>query len=465
MKMLNQSRGRWSSSIIGFVTIFFVVGWNVPAIARPRPPLPPLPEFAPLLYHESFDTAYRYRMTNAHLSVANYGELVESWSGYALQRAGAKVKPFIVPAVDAAGHTNIACDSGIVRCWVRPYFSSASVEKGTGPGVDGRLIEMVALGGREFWSLRITPDGAVLYLVGQSESGPGLLLKAPIAWEAGHWHLLALDYGPKGTALFLDGELAAEGPGMLAVPPSVAHVVVGSTWAGTDTPECELDELCFFGRSRFRSALTEFAVKAYYRFASGQAALGPITPEEDKARRDSIAKWKADRDAMASFFPEGGGGSPAGPNFGPSDLWLEIFYGTNSAPVTLHNTTQGVRYQLLSRPDVAQPPWLVEQTLFGATGTNTTTTVPFNERPILFFWAGVDSDGDGLIDYLETLYGTDPQNPDTDGDGVNDYVEVVQGRNPNDPNGAVPDTSGLVPTDSSFASHSRLSISPGLPHE
>ncbi len=144
-----------------------------------------------------------------------------------------------------------------------------------------------------------------------------------------------------------------------------------------------------------------------------------------------------------------GGGEETPDNFDPaydyssSDLWLEIFNGTNTAPITLHNTTQGVRYQLLSRPEVAQPPWLVEQTLFGAVGTNTLTTVPFNERPILFFWAGVDTDGDGLIDYLETLYGTDSQITDSDSDGVNDYIEVVQGRNPT--NGApVSDTTGLV---------------------
>jgi hypothetical protein len=32
----------------------------------------------------------------------------------------------------------------------------------------------------------------------------------------------------------------------------------------------------------------------------------------------------------------------------------------------------------------------------------------------------VDTDGDGLSDNLESLYGTNPYNTDTDGDGVND---------------------------------------------
>ena len=145
----------------------------------------------------------------------------------------------------------------------------------------------------------------------------------------------------------------------------------------------------------------------------------------------------------------GGGSSFSGPpaySYSSNELWLEIALGTNfsTALITLHNTTNGVRYQLLSRPEVHVPPWLVEQTLFGAAGTNTTTTVSFNDRPLLFFQAGIDTDGDGLTDYWEAIWGTDQNSTDTDGDGVNDYVEVIQGRNPNDVNGAVSDTTGLV---------------------
>ena len=44
--------------------------------------------------------------------------------------------------------------------------------------------------------------------------------------------------------------------------------------------------------------------------------------------------------------------------------------------------------------------------------------------------ADVDSDGDGLSDRLELLFGTDPHNPDTDGDGFRDGVEVLTGHSP-----------------------------------
>jgi hypothetical protein len=44
-----------------------------------------------------------------------------------------------------------------------------------------------------------------------------------------------------------------------------------------------------------------------------------------------------------------------------------------------------------------------------------------------------DTDGDGLTDAEELLYGTDPNNPDTDGDGFTDGEEVAAGTDPLDP--------------------------------
>ncbi len=54
----------------------------------------------------------------------------------------------------------------------------------------------------------------------------------------------------------------------------------------------------------------------------------------------------------------------------------------------------------------------------------------------------LDSDGDGLMDWEELLWGTDPFNPDTDGDGTSDYDEIRMGRDPLKPG---PDD--FLPTD------------------
>jgi hypothetical protein len=42
----------------------------------------------------------------------------------------------------------------------------------------------------------------------------------------------------------------------------------------------------------------------------------------------------------------------------------------------------------------------------------------------------IDTDGDGLKDWEESIYGTDPSKPDTDGDGMNDNDEVKANRSP-----------------------------------
>lgn len=42
-----------------------------------------------------------------------------------------------------------------------------------------------------------------------------------------------------------------------------------------------------------------------------------------------------------------------------------------------------------------------------------------------YIFGEADTDGDGLSNYMEKIWGTDPSNPDTDGDGLTDYEEVM----------------------------------------
>src|SRR3990167_7988543 len=44
-----------------------------------------------------------------------------------------------------------------------------------------------------------------------------------------------------------------------------------------------------------------------------------------------------------------------------------------------------------------------------------------------------DSDNDGLKDWEELLWKTDPRNPDTDGDGTTDNEEILAKRDPRKP--------------------------------
>lgn len=75
-------------------------------------------------------------------------------------------------------------------------------------------------------------------------------------------------------------------------------------------------------------------------------------------------------------------------------------------------------------------------TLFGNTGSakEITSSVPAKitvaENPLLAEAAEQDSDHDGLKDWEERLWKTDPNKTDTDGDGTNDGDEVKANRDP-----------------------------------
>jgi hypothetical protein len=401
------------------------------ALARPRDALPPMPELAPILFHENFDYVCPDCVTNARVTIPNYGELVASWSWYALQRSGT-VTPFIISAVDSAGRPVVACDTGALRFWLKPYWSSAP--DGTGPGKNARLVELVVAGGKQVatvWWLQVSPDGSALSLIGQTDTGPVELLKAGIDWQAGESHLVTLDYGPKGTALFIDGQLAAEGEGTLAVPPKVAALVWGSTLAGTETADGEMDELYCFGLP-----LTAADVAFYYHGLSRQAARGPISAAEEQAEAEAAAKWLAEL--------ESAGSPPMGMLAGAtSECFTNVpVYLTNI--VTTFDSNQGrtVTFDIQGSYDGTTTALYDVFTTTNLVGDNgalsqwtwlesgpTCSTYQYTNQPEAqaFYILGtpIDLDGDGLPSAFELLVSrTNPQLRDSDNDGRDDGDEL-----------------------------------------
>ena len=190
-----------------------LVLWAGATQAKPRSPQPPVPE-SDVIYYQGFDRFHPVASGDARAAIPGLGTLVESFSGYALDRSGPNVLPFIIPAVNpATGHTNITCNAaGAIRFYYQPYFSSLSVAGGTAQGSIARLADLVAVsktGTVLIWSLQISADGNLLRLLASGDSGAVEILAAPIAWQANQPHMVAMNFGPQGAALFIDGQIVA----------------------------------------------------------------------------------------------------------------------------------------------------------------------------------------------------------------------------------------------------------------
>jgi alpha-tubulin suppressor-like RCC1 family protein len=441
-----------SSASILIVVSLLVLCPSPQANATPRPPLqPPLPEMAPVLYRATFDEPFHAGVSNEAVVIPGYGTLRESWSAYSLERVG-EVVPFIIPGVDEEGLTNLAGANGAIRLWVKPWWSSAPGPDGKGPGHVARLLELSVVGKEQsasVWSLSVSAEGTAISLVNSAEKESPVLLAANIAWPAGTWHQVVLNYGGNGkpATLFLDGELASEGEGVLSVPPGVAALTVASGIDGNESIEGEIEEVFCFARP--------LKLAFHYTPFRDIAALGPISETELAYRQELLAKLKVLKAQKAKEYEESGGAGMlrlVGPTSEcVTNSWL---YLTNVSAVFITNQNWTVTFEIQGTNGPAD--------IFATTNlsdhlTNsywvwlergpTCALYEYTNQPNAgaFYILGTtnDTDADLLTDAYELLSSkTLVNDSDTDNDGMLDGWEVQNGLNPLDPADASDDPDG-----------------------
>ena len=126
---------------------------------------------------------------------------------------------------ESGGATNLVVDGeGSVTFWFAPGSWSSTNAGGTGPGEYGRLLEVGAYtpdSSYGLWSIYVDDAGANIYFSAQTNDLSSSLttyLSAPISWTTNFFHFIALTCSATNTALYLDGVLATNGPPVTVYP-------------------------------------------------------------------------------------------------------------------------------------------------------------------------------------------------------------------------------------------------------
>ncbi len=199
----------------------------------------------------------RWRFDDTNTWVGEGGQLpllaanvvgISSWSSNAVLVDCGNPALLAYNVMESNDSTNINCQAGSVLFWFKSDWSSASAG-GNGPGAWGRLIEVGSYDPaftNGWWSLYLSPDGTQL-LFGTSTNGDGMTnLSANIMWHSNEWHQIALTYSPTGSALYVDGQLLADGSGVAYFPDAdelTNGFRIGSDQDGNNQAEGAFDEL------------------------------------------------------------------------------------------------------------------------------------------------------------------------------------------------------------------------------
>ncbi len=176
---------------------------------------------------------------------------VPSWSTNAVLMDSTNPVVLTYRDVETNGNANINLRQGTVRFWFKPGWSSTRAG-GNGPGTDARLIELGSYNyafTNGWWALYFSPDGDSLSF-GTVTNGAGMAnLTATTIWNSNVWHQIALTYTPTASILYVDGQVATTGPGVIYYPQATERANgfrLGSDASGSRQAKGTFDELQTF---------------------------------------------------------------------------------------------------------------------------------------------------------------------------------------------------------------------------
>ncbi len=337
--------------------------------------MPPYPEQS--LNSWRFDGTGWLTNTRTAPLVYNNLQLVESWSGHALQMIGPSGL-LALPNNQPDGTPNLTPTEGTIRFWFAPGWTSQP--DGTGPGTASRLFEVGAwspTAAQGWWSLAVSPDGTLLGLLAQDANGQTTILQVPIRWHSGEWHQVALSWSSQETVLFLDGLRAATSAGVSLAPLTSFTGIQGFS-IGSDVHGGQLAGGLFEEVFTFDRACGDLEVAADFARTAPLAALGPITLDEEQAMiaaaaLGTSATTSASLNQMALNANQSG---------------VRLVVGrpdSGELPITLENANDERTYVLWEKDELNDDPWNLLQS--GLDDENQPSPIPCTAKATQFFLA------------------------------------------------------------------------------
>ncbi len=438
MNSVNCGKQSSQKAVVLFTRALVIAGILFSAMSGLAQGLIPTPPPGRLLNIWEFDTnTWRGAFSTLPISYTNIDQ-VEDWSGTALQVDSTNAAWLQYHVVESNNRTNLTCVKGTVQFWFVPNWSSNDTnQNGTGPGDYGRFIDVgkwtndASLG---WWSLYLNSDGTSITFSSQSDGQGTNYLSAPISWDSATWHLISLTYSTTNTALYIDGELAVSGDGVLYVPNArvlTNGFFVGSDNAGMDQIHGQMDVL-----QTFNYPLDPTDIADDFDYENPNITLTAGTGGSHTM--DS-----------GGMFPGGGGDTGGGttsnaqnsqpyiPDYG-TNLWMaQICFSNGWFNSIISNTAADIQYEIQFKQDLMQPDWNSADFIYGSELTNWTAwsglEVNLTNNAFFRIRSWISHDGSGLPDWWELKYfgqtGIDPY-ASAAGDGLSNLQKFQMGLNP-----------------------------------
>jgi len=343
---------------------------------------------------------------------------------------------------ESDGTTNLTVDSGTVTFWFAPSSWSSTNAGGTGPGEYGRLFEVGSYtpdSSYGLWSIYVDDVGQNIYFSAQTNDLSSSLttyLSAPISWTTNYFHFIALTYSPTNTALYLDGVLATNGPGVTVYPGP--DVLANGFYLGSDSNGLYEAEGMFNTVATYNYPLNSNDVQTifnwnytYYMISPWNTAMfnmisEPSNPSGSQNYYDAIT-------GQGGLQLVGSVSAINSTNIWITNVTATVTSGGMAMTFTIQGGSNNVPYDVFANSVLSFGPTGVPWAWMGQGyhgNTYTLTNLP-NTACFLILGTPQDTDGDGLTDAYENLVSkTNPNVADSNLDGLLDSWEVLLGLNP-----------------------------------